>query len=285
MIKIKYVKAFILGLCLSAVSSGVALAGTLEKSTAEIAVQDTGTDSKLADLQSKVDQYVFTDHFKDIQEQGFAVTHTAPLEGYIEVGITPYSDENAAYLYDALGKEEIKVVEGEEVMMYTTMGTVPDSAPSSEIDKKILDRQEEVNKILFEDKMNETKEKGFVVTAAIATENGIEVGILPFKQENVDFIYSLVGNDMIKVVEGKENELMATSGLAVDGALPDTSVDEVQDGGVKGNEGVVKVTANTPDENTSTDKTDNILPIIAIAGVAIILGGIVYFSQRKKMSR
>lgn len=285
MIKIKYVKALMLGICLSAISSGVALAGTLENRTAEIAVQDTATDSKLADLQSKVDQYVFTEHFDDIQKQGFTVTHTAPMEGYIEVGITPFSDKNADYLYDALGKDKIKVVEGEEVMLYTTMETAPDSVPTSDVDAKVLDKLDEVNKILFQDKINEIEKKDLAITTATAIGDAVEVGILPFTQENIDYIYSILGEDLIKVVEGKEPELMATSGIATDDVITDTSVDEVLEGGAEGNVGVVKVTGNAPVENTSSDKTDNILPIAGIAGVVIILGGMVFFSQKKKMSR
>ncbi len=188
MIKIKYVKALMLGICLSAISSGVALAGTLENKTAEIAVQDTATDSKLADLQSKVDQYVFTDHFDDIQKQGFTVTHTAPMEGYIEVGITPFSDKNADYLYDALGKDDIKVVEGEEFMLYTTMETAPDSVPTSDVDAKVLDKQDEVNKILFQDKINEIEKKDLAITTTTAIGDAVEVGILPFTQENIDYM-------------------------------------------------------------------------------------------------
>jgi uncharacterized protein YdaT len=285
MIKIKYVKALMLGICLSAISSGVALAGTLENRTADVTVQDSSTDSKLADLQSKVDQYVFTDHFEDFQKKGFTVTHTAPMEGYIEVGITPYSDKNAAYLYDALGKDEIKVVEGEEVMLYTTMDTAPDSVPAATVDAKALEKQDEVNKILFQDKINEIEKKDLAITSATAIGDAVEVGILPYTQENVDYIYSILGNDLVKVVEGKEPELMATSGIATDGVITDTSVNEVQDGAAGGNVDVVKVTGNTPVENTSNDKNDNILPIAGIAGVALLLGGMVYISQRKKMTR
>ena len=55
---------------------------------------------------------------KDIEEKGFTVSHTVPTEEYVEIGITPYTEENAQYLYSIFGKEQVKVVEGELAELY-----------------------------------------------------------------------------------------------------------------------------------------------------------------------
>ncbi|HHW68025.1 MAG TPA: hypothetical protein GXX16_10045 [Epulopiscium sp.] len=68
--------------------------------------------------QKEIDQYLFGDYMKDIEEKGFTVSHTVPTEEYVEIGITPYTEENAQYLYSIFGKEQVKVVEGELVELY-----------------------------------------------------------------------------------------------------------------------------------------------------------------------
>jgi hypothetical protein len=41
------------------------------------------------------------------------VTHTGPQNDYVEIGITPYNDANANYLYGIFGKDMVKIVEGQ----------------------------------------------------------------------------------------------------------------------------------------------------------------------------
>lgn len=286
MIKTKFVKALMLGVCLSALSGGIAFAENTDTKGAEVTVQDSAADSGLTDLQSKIDRYVFKDHFDEIQKLGFSVIYTGQVDNYVEIGITPYGEENAAYLYDIFGKDQVKVVEGEPAELYTTMEAAPDSVQSSgTIDEKLLDRQDEVNKILFQDKINELENKKITITAATAVDGAVEVGILPYSQENIDYIYGILGDDMVNVVEGKEPELMATSGLAADDAVTDTQVEGPQEAGAGGNADVVKAAVNAPAEEGASDKTDNILPAAGIAGVAILLGGAVMVSQKKKISK
>lgn len=70
--------------------------------------------------QQEVDQYLFETHAKEIGNQGFQVTHTRPNENYIEIGITPYNETYANYLYEHFGTEAIKVVDGEIAVTFTT---------------------------------------------------------------------------------------------------------------------------------------------------------------------
>ncbi|QHQ61730.1 hypothetical protein Ana3638_13885 [Anaerocolumna sedimenticola] len=286
MIKTKFMKAIMLGLCVSALSTGVAFAETIDSKAAEVTAQDTGIDSELLKLQSKIDQYVFVDHFEEIEKLGFTVTHTGPVDNYVEIGINPYSEKNADYLYDIFGSEKVKVVKGEEAVLYATgEAAAPDTAVSSEmIDNSLVTRQDEVNKALFEDKASELETKGISIMYTTPLDGYIEVGIRPYNEDNAKFIYSLTGEDMVKVVLGKEPELMATSGLATDDVMTATAAQDGKEIAEEGNIEVVSVADKTPVEEAAA-KENNFLPIVGIAGVAALLGGVVIFSQKKKTSR
>ena len=62
--------------------------------------------------QQEIDKYLFESNSSDIAKKNFKVTHTGPFEDYVEIGIIPYSKENAEYLYNIFGDEIIRVVEG-----------------------------------------------------------------------------------------------------------------------------------------------------------------------------
>lgn len=70
--------------------------------------------------QSEIDKYLFEDYKLEIENKGFTITHTVATTDYVEVGITPFNDENANYLYGKLGNDKVKVVEGElaELLSY-----------------------------------------------------------------------------------------------------------------------------------------------------------------------
>jgi len=68
--------------------------------------------------QLEADRYLFEDHADEIASRGITITHTFPAEEYVEIGITPYNEENADFIYQALGKDMIKVVEGIQVVAY-----------------------------------------------------------------------------------------------------------------------------------------------------------------------
>lgn len=291
MIKTKFVKAVILGLCLSALSGSMVFAETVDKKAAGVSTQNTGISDDLLKLQNEIDQYVFTDHVDEIEKKGFTVTHTGPMDNYVEIGITPYSDENADYLYDIFGNEKVKVVKGEEAVLFATGEAVaPDTAAadapvSSQLpDQNIVARQDEVNKTLFEDKTAELEGKGISIMYTTPIDDYIEVGIQPYNKENAEFIYSLTGEDMVKVVEGQEPELMATSGLATDDVVTTTAANDGKEIAEAGNAQVISVADNAAGDETAA-KDNNVLPIAGIAGVVVLLGGVVIFSQKKKISR
>ncbi|MFT4416145.1 hypothetical protein ACLM5H_19975 [Fredinandcohnia humi] len=70
------------------------------------------------DKQKEIDQYIFETNSAEVAELGINVTHTAPLEDTVEIGITPYSEEAAAYFYEKFGKDTVTVVKGIQAVTY-----------------------------------------------------------------------------------------------------------------------------------------------------------------------
>lgn len=84
----------------------------------------------LYDMQKKLDQYLFVDKVNEIEEMGFEVVYTGvSADEYIEVGITPYSEENAEFIYREFGKEEVKVVAADEVVLYAPDELIRENLP------------------------------------------------------------------------------------------------------------------------------------------------------------
>ena len=114
MIKVKLKKAAAIGICCAVITSGSVYAMSndlvLDQVVPIMAVETD--DQELLALQSKIDQYIFVDHVQDIAQAGFKVTNTGPMGDYVEVGILPYTEENAEYLYQLFGRKKVKVVEG-----------------------------------------------------------------------------------------------------------------------------------------------------------------------------
>lgn len=76
-------------------------------------------DEAMIKRQSEIDKYLFEDYKLEIENKGFTITHTVATTDYVEVGITPFNDENANYLYGKLGNDKIKVVEGQLAELLT----------------------------------------------------------------------------------------------------------------------------------------------------------------------
>ena len=88
-------------------------------------VMDQSTsDNPLTKKQQEIDKYLFEEHKEELAQLGILVTHTAAMGDFVEIGITPYSEENAQYLYKALGQAEIKVVEGVQAVPLEAQVTI-----------------------------------------------------------------------------------------------------------------------------------------------------------------
>lgn len=86
--------------------------------------EDRDQNDPMVQMQREVDQYIFNDHFDELNDMGFQATYTLPMDGYVEIGIIPFSKKNAKILYDVFGDDSIKVVAGEKV---AAMGQIVDS--------------------------------------------------------------------------------------------------------------------------------------------------------------
>lgn len=153
MIKSKLFRVFIAITCLALLSSGAALAADVGRDAPayqEKQLMDMGPDTPVSDLtpedravntdwrqlgypseelyqkHREIDKYVFEDHADEIRLQGFGVTHTGPRDGFIEIGITPYSEEYAGYLYGIFGSDMVKVVEGQQAVTLPLAAGEPD---------------------------------------------------------------------------------------------------------------------------------------------------------------
>ena len=109
MLKSKLVKGLLVGMSLSMMFTSAALASTDANSNSEEeftiqieSVQENlavdGVSEEVIQKQKEIDENLFKDNLEKIREKGFTVTHTAPMEDYVEIGITPYSEENANYI-------------------------------------------------------------------------------------------------------------------------------------------------------------------------------------------
>ncbi len=124
MIKKNLAKAVMLGLCMATLSTGSAYA-MLAQTPASGGVASEQSD-ELSEKQQKIDKVLFEDKAKEIEKRGFMVNYTGVVEDTVEIGISPYSEENAAFLYDLVGKDKIKVVEMDQSIIYAT-GVAPDA--------------------------------------------------------------------------------------------------------------------------------------------------------------
>lgn len=98
--KLKLMISVLMGLCLTLVFAVTAFADSM------------------IEKQSEIDHYLFEEKAAELKEIGITVTHTAPLENTVEIGITPFNEENVNYFYEAFGKENVTVVEGQQAVTF-----------------------------------------------------------------------------------------------------------------------------------------------------------------------
>lgn len=135
----KLFKVLLLSACMVAFSSTVALASqTEDKNASSSVVQNT----EITNKQIEIDQFLFDTGAKEIEKLGFQITSTLPVDNYVQIGITPYSDANAEFLYNKFGKDSIKVVEEDlsipyspEIAYTTAAGAGGSVDPSTPVEK------------------------------------------------------------------------------------------------------------------------------------------------------
>lgn len=146
MFKSKLAKSLILGLSLSVVLSAAAYAQSEKDQEVKIQIEQVGggTDAvvglapdtpvvydgntseafnpvsdEMYQKQSEIDKVLFEEYKQEISQKGFTVTNTSATDEYVEIGITPFNEENASYINEIVGNDEIKVVEGFQAIPYS----------------------------------------------------------------------------------------------------------------------------------------------------------------------
>lgn len=128
MIRKKLFKIISLSLALSVSSIGFAFAETATNLDEPVSIQITAVDEAMYEEQAEIDKLLFEQNYaKDLSEKGISVTHTGTVDDYVEVGITPYTPENADVVIKLLGKDNVKVVEGIQAV---TLQYNPDNSES-----------------------------------------------------------------------------------------------------------------------------------------------------------
>jgi hypothetical protein len=110
-----FIHTLILSFCLTFISAGTVFASS--ENAKVLTAQSTSSESTLLKKQQEIDKYVFEDHAKEIEAKGFKVTNTGQIKDFVEVGITPYSEANADYLYKIFGKDKVRIVEGMQAQL------------------------------------------------------------------------------------------------------------------------------------------------------------------------
>ncbi len=143
MIKNKAFQALAISTCLILTSAAGVYADTNEDTAVPAVVEmadpelmytttvadQNASDTPLQQMQQEVDKYLFEEHQDELAQLGILVTHTAAMGDYVEIGITPYNEQNAQYLYQALGEDKIKVVEGQQAVPLEQQVTITAEKP------------------------------------------------------------------------------------------------------------------------------------------------------------
>jgi hypothetical protein len=136
------IKVLSLSACLSMATMTAAFAQTLELPPDTVKIQITSIDEAMYEKQAAFDKILFEEKLKEIENKGISVTHTSPADGYVEVGITPFNEENQKYIIELLGSDEVQIVDGvmavtltDELMSTTSVTdaqtvSAPDAATS-----------------------------------------------------------------------------------------------------------------------------------------------------------
>jgi hypothetical protein len=118
----------------------------------------------------------------------------------------------------------------------------------------MIEKQKEIDHFIFEEKKEELTQKGITVTTTTPLENKVEIGIIPFTEENANYFYKIFGRDVVKVVEGVQNETMSVNSQ-------------------KGSS-----TTTTPADNDH----DSLINPMSIIALLIVLSGILLMVLKKK---
>lgn len=259
MIRSGLLKAAMLGLCLSAFPAGIASAGRLAV-PAELAQEReealTKDQEALYSRQEEIDRYLFAEHAGEIKEKGFSIYSTVVAGDVIEIGIVPFTKENADYLYNIFGNDMIKVVEGDISIIYASGFAGSDTA---------------------------TAEPEMIEGAGNDGSTGAAIDpIAPDLDEAISPEDAVVydGEMTIQIESFDGDTDTAEDGVVKDASASASSTDDSNvEVRTTAAENYEILTVNTED---ASDQASTPMLVLAIAGGAVILGGAAIAYSRKK---
>lgn len=277
------IKKITIGLCMAALfiastNAGTAFAQSAGGTSPASAGAASAEDSLFYEKQREMDQFLFIDHADEIEKLGFKVIYTGIAENHIEVGITPYNDEFAAYIYDQFGTEWVKVVDTEEVVLYDTpvvdapdaMPIEPDNVASPVM--PIIDMGEDTPVSNSDDSVDE----------ALLKERE---QLMADEEEKLTIQIESIDGDEPR--DAMDPELIWHTGVVEDIAADDIAEEASEDAKDISLEATDDVIKTTVADNVETkDKglpTSSVIAIV-VAGV-IIIGGTAFASAKKKAGK
>lgn len=184
--KFKIIRAIILGIVITVLSSNVAFAETAEdnKSGDQI-MQIAVVDENLVKKQEEIDEIIFNNNSKEIIDKGFNVISTSIVGSFVEVRIEPYNEENAEHLYNILGRDMINVVEGEQAIPIANEDSNTDAEfkiTSSE------DSAQDAELYTSNDiKVNDDKYNGFIMIGLVLAVGALGGVVILSRKRKVSF--------------------------------------------------------------------------------------------------
>lgn len=273
MVNGKYIKTFAIGLCMAALLTapltGVAYAkseqGSLPAFEGTISTEQT----ILREMQGEIDQYLFVDKVIEIDKMGFKVIYTGVADKYVEVGISPYTEENAEFIYDVFGKGQVKVVAGEELALY---------APDEVVVEDILVDSDNTSSPIMDMGDNISANDAPISDADLETEQQL----IDEREE------SSSGVDGVEAIEDVPE--YRQTGIVEDLPITDTDAVEDSDGDMDDvtyvtiQDDTVRIVSENAENDISSEENSKVTPvyIAIIAGGVIVLGGAAFALSRKK---
>jgi len=268
MIKSKLLKTIVLGLCMSALSTGLAFASSDDGSSPASEEQQIDATNFLYEKQREIDQYVFKDHASEIEEMGFAIVYTGVADTYVEIGITPFDDSNAKFLYDIFGSEDVKVVASEEATVLTTMEVAPDKTATTDVNEQPLDDQIYTTMELTPD------------TAAAADADADEV-----EQALEDKVYKGEPDVTIQIESVDGEEAPMDPSVIYQSGVAEEEQEDLENKVISATDDSAIAEGNIVSDNDSKGLSTPII-ILIIAGGAVLIGAsALLFSKKKEIKK
>ncbi len=137
------------------------------------------------------------------------------------------------------------------------------------VDEELAKKQEEVEDIVYNKNSKEIQEKGFVVLSTGMVNKFVELRIEPYNEENAEYLYSVLGRDMVKVVGGEQAEVInAEEGSETTEFNITSSEDSIQN-------------AETYTENNNEKKSNIYITLVLILAISVFSAITILLSRKK----